>query len=135
MSSDGGTPEELAALQRELNLTAAAKNTRDLRHSDEPRWRRLRQRLEQEGLAIEDAVVADKNTEDTSLEFGIVVARDGRAFSFEFDWLRDEEGRELAYEDARVSSWEEIDQWRKETTYGRELEIGREILKREKPSE
>jgi hypothetical protein len=50
MSSDGGTPEELAALQRELNLTAAAKNTRDLRHSDEPRWRRLRQRLEQEGL-------------------------------------------------------------------------------------
>ena len=64
------------------------------------------------------------------MESGLVVARDGRAFAFEFDFFRDEEGRDLTYEDARVSMWEELDQERREI-YKRRLVAGHEVLEEE----
>lgn len=128
---DGTTPEERAAMQRDTDLLAARHDTQVLRHSMEPRWQRLRGRLEDAGIALEDAAIATRNTEDHGLEFGLVVARDGRAFAFEFDFLRDEEGRDLTYEDARVSRWEELDQKRKEI-YERDLVAGRKVLEEER---
>lgn len=124
---DGTTPEERDAMQRQRNQAAARHDTQDLRRSMEPRWQRLRGRLEEAGIALEDAVVATRTTEDVRMESGLVVARDGRVFVFEFDFLRDEEGRELTYEDARVSTWEELDQERKKI-YKRDLVIGHEVL-------
>ena len=128
MSLEGGTTRaQREAAQRASNFAAAKQHTNDLRHSEEPRWKRLREHVEKEGIALDHAAIASKNTEDNSLEFGLLVARDGRAFSFEFDWLRDEEGRALTYEDAQVSAWEELNEhWRE--TYERDLTIGRQVL-------
>lgn len=117
------------AKQRITNLNAAIQDTRDLRGNEQPRWQRLRQHLAEEGIAVEDAVVAERGTADTALESGIVLARDGRAFYFEFDFLRDEEGKSIEYEDARVSEWEELDD-RRRNIFARELETGREVLER-----
>lgn len=121
------------ARQRELDLTAARQHTADLRQSAEPRWERLRARLEQARIRVEDAAIASKNTEDVRLEFGLLVTRDGRSFSFEFDFLRDEQGHELTYEDARVTSWEELDE-RARTLYEPRLEPGRALLEGEAPA-
>lgn len=134
MTRDGGTtPAERDEAQRQLDLAAARHHTSDLRLSTQPRWERVRTRLAQAGIAPEDAAIARKNTEDSALEFVVLVARDGRGFSFEFDWLRDEEGRGLSYEDARVSEWEELDKAARET-YAPELEVGREVLEGEAPA-
>lgn len=133
MRFDGTTPAEREAMQRQLDLAAARQHTGSLRRSTQPRWERLRSRLELAGIRLEDAAVASKNTEDRALEFGLLVARDGRAFSFEFDSLGDDEGRDISPEDARVTSWEELDQGRMEI-YRREIDIGRELLERGAPT-
>lgn len=118
------------ARQHSLNLVVASQDTDDLRKSEQPRWQRLRRRLEQEGIAVEDAAVADRGTEDHALESGLVITRDDRAFSFEFDFLRDEDGQGIEYEDARVTGWNELDEKRR-NIYARRLRAGREILRRE----
>ena len=130
---DDATRAEREAMQRQTNLAASREDTDELRHSYQPRWERLRRRLEQAGIRPEDAAIVTRNTEDTALEFGILIVRDGRAFGFEFDFLRDEDGRRIPYEDARVSAWEELDQGRRDL-YEPDLQIGREVLEREAPA-
>lgn len=127
-ASDETARRERESRQHKLDLMAANENTVALRSSTQPRWQRLRQRLEEEGIDPEDAAIPDRHTEDTALEFGIVVAKDGRAFSFEFDFLRDEKGLELEYEDARVTAWEELNEHRRQI-YQREVALGQQVLK------
>lgn len=126
-SEQGPTPPEREAMQRLSDLAAAREHTHKLRYGADPRWERVRAQLERARVRVEDAAIASKNTEDHRLEAVLLVARDGRAFSFEFDFLRDEQGRDLSYEDARVAGWEELDE-RQLEIHGRSIEIGREIL-------
>lgn len=88
--------------QRRIELLEARRLAADLRTSEKPRWKQLRARLEVEGVAVEDALIGDLGVEGAGLESGIVVAKDGRAFRFDFTFS-DEAGDQIAYEDARVT--------------------------------
>lgn len=131
--ADGGqvpdaAREERERKRREYAVLQARGKTRELRYSDLPRWQRLRSCLDQEGVDPSDAVVCRMHDEDVKLEFGIVVVRDGRAFSFEVNWHKDAAGRDVpSYEDAWVSEWEEMDD-RRRALYARDLEVGRFVL-------
>ena len=124
--------QEREARQHALNLTKAVQDTADLRQSDAPRWEGLRRRLTREGVAVEDAAIADRFIDDVATEFGLVITQGDRAFSFEFDFSRDEDGRDIEYADARLSEWRELDRHRREV-YKRELKVGREVLDSETP--
>lgn len=129
---DGIARAEREAANDGRTSPPAKKHTDELRHSEEPRWERIRSRLEHAGIELEDAAIASKHTEDHALEFGILVTRDGSVFGFEFDFLRDETGQSIEYEDARVTAWEELDQSSRDL-YKRALETGREVLEGEEP--
>jgi hypothetical protein len=110
-----------------MRLEASRWLTDQLHNSQEPRWKRLRERLSQEGIAPEDGAICDLHDEDVSREFGLIVTRQDRAFWFYFDFRRDESGRETALEDARVIEWRELDNARKDR-YEKELEAGKAVL-------
>lgn len=117
--------------QRELNITSGEEKTRKLRFDEKPQWERLRQCLAKEGIAPADAVVCRKHDEDVKVEFGIIATRDDRAFTFELDFHRYPDGRDVpSYDDAWVSDWEELDERRREL-YAGDLEVAREIFARE----
>lgn len=111
--------------QRQLDWEAMARNTADLRSGAEPRWQRLRGRLEGEGLDPANAVVARLDPDDVALEVGTVLTRDGRGFAFTFDFLRDEEGNSLERPEARVTHWQELSGGGSSRD---NLELGREFL-------
>lgn len=117
--------------QRELDIAVWEEKTLKLRSDRRPRWEHLRQSLEQEGIAPEDAVICRMHDEDAKLEFGIIAARDGRAFGFELDFYRYPDGRDVpSYEDAWVFAWAPLDEDRR-TLYAYNLEVARELFARE----
>ena len=73
-----------------------------LRASSEPRWERLRSRLGKEGIEPEDVAVGTLFPDDPSMEFGVVVSKDGRAFAFDFDFLKDPQGNRIS---SRADAW------------------------------
>lgn len=112
-------------------ISEPVKKTLELRFNEQPRWERLRQCLTKEGVAPADAVVCRMHDEDVQLEFGIIATPDDRAFSFELDFLREAEGRDVpSYEEAWVSEWKEFDE-RLRTIYADDIEVAREIFARE----
>jgi hypothetical protein len=103
--------------------------TSQLRSSGEPRWQRLRERLQQEGIPPEGAAIGTLFPDDPSMEFGIVASRDGRTFSFDFDFLRDPDGNPVAGRlDAWVVNFEPLDKEQREFTYTRAIEAGNWFL-------
>ena len=122
------------AKARERKRRDALARTQDLRTSEEPRWRRLRERLRSEGIDPRDVVVATMYNDDSDLDFALLVVRDGRAFGVDLDYRRDEAGQDVAGpEDAWISSWEESDETtRARRGHVREIEIGLELLEEER---
>lgn len=100
------------SFEERAEITSVTKRlTENMRHSPARRWQRIRQRLNENGVAPQDAVLVDLHPEDVRLDFGLIQTRDGRAFSFELDFLKDQTGREISSaEDAWISSWEELDE-------------------------
>ena len=93
-----------------------------LRESPEPRWARLRKRLGDERIDPRDAAIGTLFPDDGSMEFGIVVSRDGRAFAFDFDFLRDPDGNRIqSRSDARVVNFKPLDTEQLEFTYSRAI--------------
>ena len=95
---------------RQSQRDDAARYTPLLRDSQEPRWRRLRERLKQEEMAEGDVAVGMLFPDDVKLFFVIVAARDGRAFRFDFYWgNRGDEGQaDRSPEDAEIRNWKEL---------------------------
>ena len=90
--------------QRRLELMEARRLANELRSSEDPRWSRLRGKLEEAGVSINDVLIGELGVEGSALESGIVVTRGGRAFRFDFS-VDDGAGHQVAYEDARVSEF------------------------------
>jgi hypothetical protein len=76
----------------------------------------VRQRLIDEGLAPEDAVLAWWNTEGQNLMGGIMGTRDGRVFDFLVTYGYDRDGRQIAEDVGWLNSWKEITPERIELT-------------------
>ena len=110
----------------------AALYTPKLRTSNEPRWERLRTRLAEVGVAPTDAAVGSLFPDDVNLEFGILATRDGRAFSFEFDFLRDESGNAIpSPAEARVEPLVQLNERQMTFTYARGVWAAHEYLSEE----
>src|SRR5215210_7038136 len=62
--------------------------TEVLRTDESPLSVRLRTLLKARGVEPGRAVLAERFTDDNSLEFGIVVAETGEVFQFDYDYLR-----------------------------------------------
>lgn len=113
----------------------AARYTPMLRGSEEPRWERLRRKLEEVGVTATDAAIGTLFPDDVRLEFGVVVARDGRCFSFDFDFRRDAEGKpNPPPADATIGSWEQLGSHETTSTYARAVGAARELLGQESSS-
>ena len=64
--------------------SVAARSTELLRTGSERTWVRLRELLREKGLNPSDVVLADMFPDDPGMEFGIVVAPEGRVYEFDF---------------------------------------------------
>lgn len=60
----------------------AAILTRELRSSEEPLFHRLRELLASSGIDVHRAVLAQLFPDDVDQEFGVLLAGDGRVFTF-----------------------------------------------------
>jgi hypothetical protein len=60
----------------------AAILTRELRSSEEPLFHRLRELLASSGIDVDRAVLAQLFPDDVDQEFGVLLAGDGRVFTF-----------------------------------------------------
>ncbi len=120
----------LYAKWRRSTIRAISRITEEFRTSSLRRWAELRQRVRSESFQIEDAAIARLHSEDVGLEFGLVALKDGRAFAFEFEFLRDASGNRLQNPggEAWVSEWRELDEYARQSTYARELEVARDFL-------
>jgi hypothetical protein len=93
----------LQRLRQVQRLTAA------LREGSEQRWRRLRERLDLAGVDAGDAALVVLGPHDTTMEYGLIVTRNNRAFEFSLEWGYDEAGHELdSYIDAWLWEWAEV---------------------------
>lgn len=101
---------------REGDLERAMTQTEVLRADQRPQWCEVRQRLIDEGLAPEDAVLAWWNTEGQNLMGGIMGTRDGRVFDFLVTYGYDRDGRQIAEDVGWLNSWKEITPERIELT-------------------
>jgi hypothetical protein len=114
------------------DLKAAGYYTSELRNSSEPRWARLRAKITEMGIAPTDAAVGHLFPDDVQLEFGLLVARDGRCFKFELNFFRDEQDLPIrSPAEAVIGLWEELDEKQGTFTYSRAVRAGREFLQRE----
>lgn len=108
----------------------AAEYTPLLRSSSEPRWVRLRQRLEEEGVDPNDAAIGALFPDDVGLEFGVVCDVGGRCFAFDFDFLRDPQGDPIVSRaDAFLRSWRPLEGRDLEFTYARAAAAARGYLR------
>jgi hypothetical protein len=61
--------------------------TKDLRVSDEPLFRRLRELLSARGVDPAGAWLVELFPDDTAFQFGLLVTADRRVFQFGYDYL------------------------------------------------
>ena len=107
----------------------AAEYTPLLRSGKEPRWARLRERLEEEGISPADVAIGDFFPDDVKLEFCVIASRDGQAFRFDFDYLRYPDGSDVpGRSDAWIRNWEPIEDT---GTYAAAIRIARAFLANE----
>lgn len=110
----------------------ATECTRLLRSSLEPRWGRLRARLAAEGIEPRDAAVGTLFQDDVRMEFGILLSRNGRAFQFTFDFLRDPEGNEIrSPADAWIQLWKELSEDARQLRYSGAIAAAGAVLRRD----
>ncbi len=96
-----------------------------LRSSNDAFWSRLRDLLSQRGVGPTRAVLAVCFNDDTSFEFGIVVADDGSVFQFGFDYLNKE------IPEGVFSEWEELTNRFRSTPHRESVEAALELVKEE----
>jgi hypothetical protein len=95
-----------------------------LRSSSDPFWSRLRDLLRDRGVAPEHAALAECFPDDTSFEFGIVVAQDGSVFQFGFDYLK------KPVESGILSEWEDLTGRFRSTSHHASIETALGFLRR-----
>jgi hypothetical protein len=61
--------------------------TKDLRFSDDPLFRRLRELLSARGVDAGGAWLVELFPDDTAFQFGVLIAADRRVFQFGYDHL------------------------------------------------
>jgi hypothetical protein len=88
-------------------MDSIEKNTLNLRASEAPDWRRLRERVVASNLDPRHVAVADLFPDDVDQLFGILVALDGRAFKFALE-LGPRGDLRRRWEEVQTSEWEEI---------------------------
>lgn len=79
--------------------------TEDMRTSEHPTWRCLREFLSEQSIDIRDAAMGDRFPESRG-DFGIVVTRDGHVFTFTFLPGSDGDIRQRT-RDVRIARWRE----------------------------
>jgi hypothetical protein len=91
-----------------------------LRSSDEPLC--VRVLLRDKGVDPETALVADMFSDDSSLEFGLVVTHDRRVFQFDFDYLY------RPVEEGVFTAWVELTDHYKTTPYVKRIDAALQML-------
>jgi hypothetical protein len=89
-------------------LDVALENTRLLRTSDADRWSEARSRLQEAGVSVENAVLADEVSAGRLSVSCLAVSRDERVFSFNVIFGLDRDGNPLPKGEGRVGKWREI---------------------------
>jgi hypothetical protein len=112
-------------------MSPIEEDTNQLRTSEAPDWRRLREHVIGVGLDPSDVAVADLFSDDVDQRFGILVSADGRAYQFMLELGRRGDPRQRL-QDVQVSEWEEIVSDDVRTRYARVIEPGLQFLKRKK---
>lgn len=117
-------PEEPAFEISAREMEYVAERTTMLRESDTPEWRDARRRLESEGVAINQAVLAFWHGGGARTSTAVVATPDGRVFVFDVTYGFDANGRPLEDGVGRVERWEEstdkarmVEEWNVPDTY------------------
>ena len=92
----------------DVRVEFAITKTAEMRRSTKPHWHDVRQRLDELGIAYEDAVVAEWQPEGEHFMFGLVASRDGRLFIFDATFDFDPSGRPLAKGIGWIGRWREL---------------------------
>ena len=86
-----------------------------------------RERLAQEGIALEDAAVGILFRDDPDIQFGVIASRAGRSFTFDFREIEPYPPADFVG-DARLDRWEELTEPRDKWTYARDADYARRVL-------
>ena len=89
--------------------STAALSTELLRSSDDPLYRRLRELLPELGIDVGRDVLADLFPDDGNQEFGVVVTRDHRVFTFVFHYGRGDLSAQTAT--GFLADWKDLSPW------------------------
>ena len=103
--------------------TEAAKLTQMLREGTEEGLRGIRRCLAESGLDPDEVALADLFEDDERCLFGVLVAPDGRAFTFDYRW------EDEALDDGRLLSLKDITDTWEGSPYWPEVKHGRRLLR------
>jgi hypothetical protein len=101
--------------------------THDLRLSDWPPWRRLRQFLERNGMDVAEAAMADMFPEDLGY-FGVLVTTAGRVFTFDFAGGHRGDIRQQTNE-VEIANWRERAEGEDQLPYEEAIAAARSFLR------
>lgn len=99
MSEWDPRPDALARLKAD---------TIEMRSSNKPHWREVREKLREEGITPQDAAVADWEQEGPHVYFGTIGTRDERLFRFSVIFGYDRHRRVTHADVGYVESWKPI---------------------------
>jgi hypothetical protein len=103
--------------------------TQEMRTSDWPPWRALRGFLKEQGIALKDAAMVERFPESQG-DFGVLVTRDARVFSFVFKpGSKGDIRRRTA--DVQIAYWREEVTERDRFAYAEEIDAAMEVLAEE----
>jgi hypothetical protein len=114
----------VASIEEIRSLTALMRS--DVQY---PYWPRLRALLLGHGIDPAVAVFARSFEDDAQLEFGIIVAPDGRVFEFDYDY------RERAEGEGDLTRWEEITQRWESRPGAEDIKAAFELHQKQHPSD
>jgi hypothetical protein len=103
--------------------------TKEMRSSEDPSWVRLREHLADQGIQVADAAIGDRFTESQG-DFGVLVTRDGRVFTFLFSPGGQGDLRQQIL-DTRIQNWSERRSPDERFAYSGEIAAGLEVLQGE----
>ena len=112
------------------HVEATERLTRELRTSESRRWRELRDHLRRAALEAQDVAVAKLFQDDVAMDYGVLVAKDGRVFEFDTEYEQDSAGRVLGPEEAPVREFTEVDS--AEPPWAEEVAVAQAYLGHEK---
>ena len=93
-----------------------------MRTSSEPLWVRLRNLLLEKGMDPQTILLADFFSDDSSFEFGLLVAPDRRCIQFGFDYLH------KSVAEGVFSEWEDLTDRYQATPYHQEFTVALNMI-------